>query len=79
MVDCKYILPCGRCEKLGAPCDAPKECEHSWEAARFDMTNDDLFVYYVCNKCKATKVSSIKNLVDRTRDILGVIDVSFKT
>lgn len=24
-IQCKYLMPCGRCEKLGGPCDAPKE------------------------------------------------------
>ena len=44
MERCKYLLPCGRCDKRGAPCDATietldmydsptpptKECEHDW-------------------------------------------------
>ena len=31
MIDCKYILPCGRCEKRDTTCDAlKKECNHKW-------------------------------------------------
>lgn len=24
-IQCKYLMPCGRCEKLGGPCDAKKD------------------------------------------------------
>ena len=43
MKRCKYLLPCGRCDQRGAPCDAtakqldiyyslesPEECIHNW-------------------------------------------------
>ena len=60
MEDCKYRLPCGRCEKLGAPCDAPKECEHDWETVNFTMTNDDIVFHLKCRKCNITKDESMK-------------------
>ena len=56
MIDCKYILPCGRCEKLGAPCDASKECEHEWDTVKFEMTNSGLFYHFKCKKCNEIKV-----------------------
>lgn len=62
MEDCKYRLPCGRCEKLGAPCDAPKECEHDWEVINFTTTNDDIIFHSKCRKCNSNKDESIKQL-----------------
>ena len=59
MEDCKFRLPCGRCEKLGAPCDAPKEpkeCEHSWDTVKFEMTNNGFLYHFKCSKCGEVKV-----------------------
>lgn len=58
---CKYRLPCGRCEKRGAPCDAPEKCEHDWvldetKIGSFCVTN-----YYVCSKCGEKKSLSLGN------------------
>lgn len=63
MEECKFRLPCGRCEKRGAPCDAPKECEHEWIVKSFEMTKDDLLFHYVCDKCKSTKVEPMSVLL----------------
>ena len=59
MVDCKYILPCGRCEKRGADCDAPnKECNHHWiiEVRKTDLNLNDGYdehcvVHQYCSLC----------------------------
>ena len=29
MDECKYKLPCGRCDKRGAPCDASEKHNHN--------------------------------------------------
>lgn len=64
MEDCKYRLPCGRCEKLGAPCDAPKECKHDWERINFTMTNDDIIFHSKCRKCSVLKDEHMKQLFE---------------
>lgn len=56
MEDCKYRLPCGRCEKLDAPCDAPKECKHEWDTVKFELTNNGLLYHFKCSKCGEAKV-----------------------
>lgn len=55
---CKYRLPCGRCEKLGAPCDAPEapeECKHDWLISEIITDSFGVVNYYVCSKCGKTK------------------------
>lgn len=63
MVDCKYILPCGRCEKRGAPCDVRREnCNHNWiiEVRKSDYIdeqgNEYCVVHQHCCECGATDV-----------------------
>jgi hypothetical protein len=60
---CKYLLPCGRCEKRGAPCDAPKtNCNHNWiiEVTKSDYIdgygNECCVVHQHCSKCGMTDV-----------------------
>lgn len=71
MINCKYLLPCGRCEKLGAPCDAQKECEHDWERINFTMTNDDIVLHSKCRKCNTNKAESIKQLSENIEILTG--------
>lgn len=78
MEDCKYRLPCGRCEKLGAPCDATKECDHSWDAVSYKIENNDIILSFKCNKCGMIKVQSAKAYIDTVADTLSG-KVSFKT
>lgn len=84
MEDCKYRLPCGRCEKLGTPCDAPKacdapkECDHSWDAVSYKIENNDIILSFKCNKCGMIKVQSAKTYIDTVADTLSS-KVSFKT
>lgn len=73
MIDCKYILPCGRCEKRGASCDAPKkECSHHWmiEVRKTRLHTDDGYdehciVQQYCPLCGETiaRVEPIKNYI----------------
>lgn len=56
MEDCKYRLPCGRCDKFNKDCDMPKKCEHEWDAVSFEMTNNGLLYHFKCNKCNEIKV-----------------------
>ena len=54
MVDCKYILPCGRCEKRGAPCDATyksSQCEHDWHMVGSVGGTKARYRVFVCSKC----------------------------
>ena len=71
MVECKYKLPCGRCDKRGALCDAseptPTElkydpnCNHDWLCESTTYMNPDLpytyysYTTYRCGKCKVKK------------------------
>lgn len=53
---CKYLLPCGRCEKKGAPCDCdiefePKECEHEWYNVGSVSGSKSRYEVFVCSKC----------------------------
>lgn len=66
MERCKYLLPCGRCDKRGAPCDAtikgleaynsmksPKcECKHKWieRLEKTDLHNGCGESYYIQRK-----------------------------
>lgn len=61
MKDCKYRLPCGRCEKRGTPCDAikEKECEHEWELTGTSISSDYVINYYTCSKCGEKKSLSL--------------------
>lgn len=74
MEECKYRLPCGRCDKFNKECDAPKdnvlnECEHSWEVTSFDLKNDDLYFYYTCRKCGSIRVTPLSSYVfDKTKN-----------
>ena len=63
-MDCKYILPCGRCDKTHKICDLPqsdlgkeKECDHDWKYAGeyFNLESFTGGERYVCSKCNATK------------------------
>lgn len=65
MERCKYILPCGRCDKRGAPCDAtvkqlevydslesPKECKHNWVLEEQETIKQKVFYKrYKCSIC----------------------------
>ena len=60
--ECKYRLPCGRCEKRGASCDAPdvkEECEHDWVLTQ--TQTDPFYVanHYICSKCGEEKSLSL--------------------
>lgn len=74
MERCKYLLPCGRCDKRGAPCDAtakqleiydslesPEECEHEWRYHGCDTVGHSGH-YYVCMKCGAMKSVPLENV-----------------
>lgn len=60
---CKYLLPCGRCEKRGASCDALKtNCNHNWiiEVRKSDYRdeygNEYCVVHRHCCECGATDI-----------------------
>ena len=58
--ECKYRLPCGRCEKRGASCDAPdvdvkEECEHDWVLTQTQIDSFYAANHYVCSKCGEEK------------------------
>lgn len=57
MMDCKYFLPCGRCEKKGALCDcnaipieSPK-CEHEWHVVGSVTGTKSRYEVFICPKC----------------------------
>lgn len=59
---CKYILPCGRCEKTNTFCDSTqshseKECDHDWKCVGeyFNLESFTGGERYICSKCNATK------------------------
>lgn len=72
---CKYLLPCGYCDKYDIPCKAKKEdlfnfynvpntedikkCEHKWEEVGHSVDPDYVIYHYVCSKCGEKKSSSI--------------------
>jgi hypothetical protein len=78
MEDCKYRLPCGICEKLSAPCEAPKECEHDWERINFTMTNDDIIFHSKCRKCNETKDEYMKQLFENISVSTGIKECEHK-
>lgn len=64
MEECKYRLPCGRCEKFNKDCDAPKDndlsnntkhwCEHEWvynDAEVADYTENGKRRYHLRRRC----------------------------
>lgn len=67
MEECKYRLPCGRCDKYDEKCDAlkdcaTKECEHSWviEVSKSNYINakgeEHCIVNAHCRKCGTNNV-----------------------
>lgn len=78
MKECKFRLPCGRCEKLGSTCDAPKECEHDWEVINFTMTNDDIIFHCKCKKCNANKDEYMKQLVENVEILTSAKECEHK-
>lgn len=50
--DCKYRLPCGRCDKYDKECDAP-ECKHNWKFVQeyWNSETNYFFKKYVCTEC----------------------------
>lgn len=70
---CKYLLPCGYCDKYNIPCKASKKdlmryygiaeedeekCEHEW---RYKGKNE-IGHYYKCIKCDTMKVIPLGSL-----------------
>ena len=64
---CRYMLPCGYCEKYSVPCQAEpdsqdkilsinQECEHDWVYLISNKSGD----HYICSKCKEIKVYPTK-------------------
>ena len=71
---CKYLLPCGYCDKYDIPCKAKKEdlfnfynipledikeCEHEWELTESSLDPIYVTLHYVCSKCGEKKSSSL--------------------
>lgn len=52
---CKYLLPCGYCDKYDMPCKT-KKCKHHWMLVReyYDANNYKYIYEYVCDKCGET-------------------------
>lgn len=55
MKDCKYLLPCGDCDKYNIKCRANKEeCDHDWtlwSTLHSGFTNINNTKIYICRKC----------------------------
>ena len=64
MKRCKYLLPCGRCDQRGAPCDvtvkqleiydsleSPEECEHDWRINGQLHGREARYTMHTCSKC----------------------------
>ena len=74
MEDCKYRLPCGRCDKFDKECDLLKRCEHNWEAINYIVTNDDIGFRSKCKNCGAIKIDSMKKILESTKQNLDIND-----
>ena len=59
MEDCKYRLPCGRCDKFedkvcdAITCEIQKNCEHNWELSSINIATN--IAIDKCSKCGAIK------------------------
>ena len=56
---CKYLLPCGRCDKYDRNCDMPKENEcnnHIWILINSYTNSAGTNKTYKCAKCDAVKL-----------------------
>lgn len=74
--DCIYRLPCGRCEKRGAPCDAPElemqtetetetntfNCNHDWQFECSIINSAGHSEQHRCAKCGETKIMKVIGL-----------------
>lgn len=53
---CKYLLPCGICDKTNKPCSENEpivayRCEHVWELYSTTTNNDGICEAHQCLKC----------------------------
>lgn len=78
-MDCKYMLPCGRCDKHGEPCEAlinelkmmqeefeaykKKHCEHDWRIVGSVAGTKAQYQVFVCSKCGAQQTQ--KTIIGR--------------
>ena len=74
MKRCKYLLPCGRCDQRGAPCDAtvkqletydslesPEECNHNWVLEEQEIIKQKVsYKRYKCYICGKEKIIRIE-------------------
>lgn len=58
MADCKYKLPCGKCDKYSKDCDADGACDHKWIVhgavvitTEAPTTPNGHYRYLLCEKC----------------------------
>ena len=59
--DCKYRLPCGRCEKYNMDCDAPdipKKHEHNWKFIQqyWDIEKNKFYNEFACTECAKKEI-----------------------
>lgn len=71
---CKYLLPCGYCDKYDVPCKASKEdlanyynislteigCNHDWKFECHIENTARCGKRYRCAKCGETKIVEVK-------------------
>ena len=74
MKKCKYLLPCGRCDQRGAPCDATvkqleiydslessEECGHNWVLEEQETIKQKVsYKRYKCRICGKEKIIRIE-------------------
>lgn len=61
---CKYLLPCGMCDKTNRPCSGNKpivscKCEHEFVFEKSVGTEDYSATTYKCWKCGSIKIDRV--------------------
>ena len=79
MVECKYLLPCGLCDKSDElePCmlsDSKKECDHDWQTKEIYMYHDKMEkphyrITKYCSICGRINIEESNELKSNKLDI----------
>lgn len=91
-MDCKYMLPCGRCDKHGEVCEAfmneikmvqeefkgykTKHCDHDWYVAGSAAGTKAKYRVLICSKCGAQQTEKTVKGRDGTYDVCLIDETS---